>query len=508
MLPQRQRDRLRGKVDVLRVDDVGVRHGSRALQHVFQLAEVARPVVVDELAECLAGEGFFRDVVPLAYILHQLVRQQVDVLPAVPQGRHLHGEGGEAVVEILPEASALHLVPQLGAGDGQQSHVHVHRAGGADGLYLVALDGIEQLRLHVQGQAAHLVQQQRAAVRLAEQSGGAVLTAEQGDLQQSRVHRRAVGADKGASPLLRLLDALRHAGAPRARLAGDEDVAVHLAELVGAAARRTEGGGGAVAQQGVALAGEGALGGLPVFALRRSDGGVALHDGGADVLDIAEFDDDARDLRAVADGQDGRQQREAVDLIRHVGKAGGAPVQHLAEVLLEQLALEEIAEVVAHHADLLLRAFGDEAAAPEKAADALLPGGVALLLPEFHLLGAVIQHHHLTDADEVVDGVRLFPHLHHDLLVADMDGDGDALKRHVQMEPRRLAAPQVFVHRLDAGPLIDAHRRQNVVGAETRVVDVQHRQIGGGRPRPWRRSPKSRCHPAPAVRRGGNTGCG
>ena len=149
-------------------------------------------------------------------------------------------------------------------------------------------------------------------------------------------------------------------------------------------------------------------------------------------------------------------------------------------MLLEQLALEEIPEVVAHHADLLLRAFGDEAAAPEKAADALLPGGVALLLPEFHLLGAVIQHHHLTDADEVVDGVRLFPHFHHDLLVADVDGDGDALKRHVQMEPRRLAAPQVFVHRLDAGPLIDAHRRQNVVGAEACVVDVQHREVGGG----------------------------
>lgn len=148
---------------------------------------------------------------------------------------------------------------------------------------------------------------------------------------------------------------------------------------------------------------------------------------------------------------------------------------------LEQLALEEIPEVVAHHADLLIRALGDEAAAAQQTADALLPGGIALFLPEFYALRPVIQDHHLADADEIIDGVDLLPHLNGDLLVTDVDGDRDALKRHVQTQPHRLATPQVLVYRLDAGALVDAYRRQHIPGAEAWILNAQLRQIGGGK---------------------------
>ena len=133
--------------------------------------------------------------------------------------------------------------------------------------------------------------------------------------------------------------------------------------------------------------------------------------------------------------------------------------------------------MVAHHADLLVRPLGHEAVAPQQAADALLPGGIALLLPEFHLLGAVVQHHHLPDADEIADGVHLFPHLHGDLPVADVHGDGHALERHIQVQSGGLAAAQMLVHRLHPRPPVHAHRRQHVAAVQPVVLYAQHRQI-------------------------------
>ena len=177
------------------------------------------------------------------------------------------------------------------------------------------------------------------------------------------------------------------------------------------------------------------------------------------------------------DGQDGRHQRKAVDFIGHVGEAGGLSVQHLTQVLLKQLTLEELPEVVAHHADLLLRPLGDKAVAPQKIADALLSGGIALLLPEFHLLGVMIQYDHLADAVEIVDGIHPLLHGHGYLTIRDLNTDGHALKGHIHLQADRFTAPQVLIYRLHARPMVDAYRRQHVAAAEPMILYADGSQI-------------------------------
>ena len=157
-------------------------------------------------------------------------------------------------------------------------------------------------------------------------------------------------------------------------------------------------------------------------------------------------------------------------------------LQHLTQMLLKQLTLEELPEVIAHHADLLLRAFGNKAAAPQKIADALLPGGIALLLPEFHLLGVMIQYDHLADAVKIADGIDPLLHRDGDLLAGDPHVDGNALEAHLQPQLHRLAVPQVLIHRLDARPMIDTHRRQHVAAAEPVILYADGRQILRGQP--------------------------
>ena len=89
----------------------------------------------------------------------------------------------------------------------------------------------------------------------------------------------------------------------------------------------------------------------------------------------------------------------------------------------------------------------------------------------------MVQHHHLPDADEIADGVHLFPHLHGDLPVADVHGDGHALERHIQVQSGGLAAAQMLVHRLHPRPPVHAHRRQHVAAVQPVVLYAQHRQI-------------------------------
>ena len=156
-LPQSHGDGGPLQADVLGVDDVGLGEGGGALQHVFQLPDVPRPVVGEQLVHSLPGEDLFGHVVFLENFLHQMVNEEADVLLAVPQGGQLQGEGAEAVVQVLAELPGGHLLPQAAVGGGQNAHVHGDEAGGAHPADHLVLNGPQQLCLNVQGDLADLV---------------------------------------------------------------------------------------------------------------------------------------------------------------------------------------------------------------------------------------------------------------------------------------------------------------------------------------------------------------
>ena len=113
-------------------------------------------------------------------------------------------------------------------------------------------------------------------------------------------------------------------------------------------------------------------------------------------------------------------------------------------------------------------------------ADALLLGGVAPLLPEFHLMGSAVQHHHLTDAEKIADRVDRTVHRDGDFPFTDLDGDRQTVIDGTQRHDRGVAAGDEFINCVAVGVVIDAYGGHHVAGAKLPLLNTQAGQIGGG----------------------------
>ena len=86
----------------------GAQH-HRALDHVLELAHVARPVVVHQQVERFRRELEFGTRVLLAVLLEEVLHQQRDVVLALAQRRQLDRDDVQPVEQVLAEASVFHL---------------------------------------------------------------------------------------------------------------------------------------------------------------------------------------------------------------------------------------------------------------------------------------------------------------------------------------------------------------------------------------------------------------
>src|SRR5204862_3835282 len=88
-----------------------------------------------------------------------------DVLAHLAQRGHPELYHVQAVVKILAEGAAFHLVAQVTVRRADEAHVDRLLAGGAHLAHLLLLDRAEQLHLHLERQIGDLVQEERAAAR-------------------------------------------------------------------------------------------------------------------------------------------------------------------------------------------------------------------------------------------------------------------------------------------------------------------------------------------------------
>jgi len=162
----------------------------------------------------------------------EVIEQGRDVLLALPQGRDVDRHDVEPVEEILPEAALPDVLLEVAVGGGHEPDVHLDRLDAADALELVVLDHPQELHLHLPGQIADLVEEERPLVRELEAPGlagdgpreGALLVAEQLALDEVLGDRRAVDLDEGVVLSGAAgVDRVGHEFLPRPRLAGDED---------------------------------------------------------------------------------------------------------------------------------------------------------------------------------------------------------------------------------------------------------------------------------------------
>src|SRR5713226_63306 len=210
-----------------------------ALDCVFKLSDVARPVIAHQ-----PTHGVFRDGAHRALRVRKLFQketyQQWDVALAVAQWRQFDLHHVQAEVEVLPERTGAESRFQIAVGGRDDPDVDVHPIGGPDRFDLPLLQGAQQLGLQVHRQVANLVQEQRALVGYRQQallglhgSGkGPFDVAEQLRFDQRGHQRRAIYRDKRLLPARpRIVDRARHQFLARSALALDQYRIVMLADL-------------------------------------------------------------------------------------------------------------------------------------------------------------------------------------------------------------------------------------------------------------------------------------
>ena len=197
-------------------DGIGVaaREDHQPLDVVPELAHVAGPVV-----RLQHGNGVLADLARcqprgLGNLADEKLDQHRDVLAALGQAWHAQWHDVEAVVEVLAETALRHLPLQVATGRGDDAHVDRDLGAAADALELLLHQDAQDLALRLQRHVGHLVDVERAAMRLLERTDLArsrvILGAEQ--LLLDPVGGHGGGVEHHEGRLLALREAVHHAG--------------------------------------------------------------------------------------------------------------------------------------------------------------------------------------------------------------------------------------------------------------------------------------------------------
>jgi len=212
-------------------DPLAVAHDERALHHVPQLAHVAGPAVALEPLDRGRRERF-RRARALVELGEEVLGEELDVLDALAQRRHVQREHLQAVEEIAPQLAGVDGFVRVAVARSQHANVGLDRLVGSDAAHRARLEHAQELHLEVRGHLGDFVEEQGSAVRALEEPAvlavrpgeAALLVPEELAFDELRRDRAAVHREKRlqAAPA-HLVDGLRDDFLAGAALAGDED---------------------------------------------------------------------------------------------------------------------------------------------------------------------------------------------------------------------------------------------------------------------------------------------
>ena len=298
--------------EVLGREHGAARERDGALDAVLELADVPGPRVVHQQHHRLVGDVRDRLLVAFGVVTEEVLGEERNVLAPLAQGRERNRHHLQAVEEVLAKAAATHQLLEITVRRGDDPDVDLDPLLAADALDLVLLQHAQELRLHRRADVADLVEEDRAAARLLEESllladgagEGAAHVAEELALEQRvrerpTVDRDEAGAGAAAVPVQRRRDELL----PGAALALDEDGAARRGDardrLVDFDHRRAAADKDAVRVVGAAVAVHAGVGEPPL--------GERAPDGRFDLLEVHRLADVV--VGAVTDGLDGGLDR-------------------------------------------------------------------------------------------------------------------------------------------------------------------------------------------------------
>jgi hypothetical protein len=125
-------------------------HDQHALDHIRKLSHIARPAIAFELPQHVVLDRLVAQIVLVAEVSDEELRQQRYVVAALAQGRNAQRHDGDPVEKIFAEPPGDDFGLQILVRGGDQSHVDPLRAVGAELLQLAALRDSEDLRLRGQ----------------------------------------------------------------------------------------------------------------------------------------------------------------------------------------------------------------------------------------------------------------------------------------------------------------------------------------------------------------------
>src|SRR5438094_156913 len=181
--------RRRGRQQLVGRELARGRQEQRSLQGVLELADVPRPGMGPQAGVQVGRERRRGQTMLSGELREQRLRDQEQVVPALPQRRQVEHDGAQPEEEIFPKAAFLHAVRQLVVGGGDNADVHGSRFRAPDPPDLLVLQRAQQLGLEGEREVADLVEEQGAGVR---------------HLEQPRLCRMGVGAQlTGAATAVR-----------------------------------------------------------------------------------------------------------------------------------------------------------------------------------------------------------------------------------------------------------------------------------------------------------------
>ncbi len=133
------------------------------MHRIFQLPDVAGPVVLFQLAVRLGAEILFHSVFP-AVTLYKILGEAINVLLPLAQRRYLDHADIQPVKKVFPELTLVHQLAKGYVVCANHSHIDVSRGGSPHPIKGVFLKHPQKLRLHGKGQRPDFVQKQGPVV--------------------------------------------------------------------------------------------------------------------------------------------------------------------------------------------------------------------------------------------------------------------------------------------------------------------------------------------------------
>ena len=154
--------------EALQADHVGRQEAHLGLDHVRQLADVARPLVRLELV--VHARSQLADALPLLLgELRQVVlREDVNVVGAIAERRELDGQDAQPVQEVHAELPLVDELRQIAVRGGNDARVNGALGRAAEPRDDALLQDAQELGLHVHRHLADFVEQDGPRPRLLE----------------------------------------------------------------------------------------------------------------------------------------------------------------------------------------------------------------------------------------------------------------------------------------------------------------------------------------------------